>query len=268
MCVKCVALDLDGTLLNSEHEVSAENEKTIRKLQEQGVEVILNTGRAYADVVKVNAIRELNCPILTLNGSALYGKDGSLLYETTIPVAVYKEMLTELKKLSVGILVYTNHGGFPCTLPGLRGKSDEELKELFLSYDYDHILQIEDLKIFKCIAVVSYEELERIQLVKEKLSDFEELTLASSFPNNVEIMSKEAHKGKAIQRYALMHNHVFSEIYAFGDGGNDLPMFEISTASVAMENAPTEVKEKATYVTKSNDEDGVSHAIYHILKLL
>lgn len=266
--MKCVSLDLDGTLLNSLHEISAENKKTIRMLQDKGIEVILNTGRAYKDVVKVPGIRELNCPIFCVNGAVLYSKTGKLLYEATIDISSYKEILSTLRELEVGVLVYTNHGGFPSTLPPLHSKSKEELDTLFREYNYDDILNQEDLKIYKLIALVHYEELEKIEIVKQALSSRNEISFASSFPNNVEITSIEAQKGKALRRYEVMHNLLFEEIYAFGDGGNDLSQFEVATESIAMENAPQEIKEKATIVTKSNDEDGVSYAIRHILKLV
>ena len=92
--------------------------------------------------------------------------------------------------------------------------------------------------------------------------------MASSFPNNVEITSSEAHKGKALLRFQDMMNLTFDEIIAFGDGGNDLAQFEVATTSVAMENAPLHVKQKADIITKSNDEDGFAYAVRHLLSLL
>ena len=67
--MKCYSIDLDGTLLNSEHEISEVNLKTINELQEQGHAVILNTGRAFADVVKIEALQDLEIPIFCVNGS-------------------------------------------------------------------------------------------------------------------------------------------------------------------------------------------------------
>ena len=82
--------------------------------------------------------------------------------------------------------------------------------------------------------------------------------MASSFPNNVEITSNEAHKGKALLRYQQMMNLSFEEIIAFGDGGNDLAQFEVATTSVAMGNAPVHIQQKADLITRTNDEDGFS----------
>jgi Cof subfamily protein (haloacid dehalogenase superfamily) len=265
--MKCFSIDLDGTLLNSEHDISESNLQTIHELHEAGHEVILNTGRAYADVIKLKAIENLEIPIFCVNGSVLFSKSRELLYEATIPVDTYKEIFPILKKLGVGILVYTNHGGFPSTLPPLHKKSKEELNTLFETFDYNELLERDQLKIYKLIALTHLDQLEKVEEVKKELAGKFDISIASSFPNNVEITSNEAHKGKALLRYQQMMNLDFKEIYAFGDGGNDLAQFEVATTSVAMANAPAHVQQKADIITKSNDEDGFAHAVRHLLNL-
>ncbi|MEK1831416.1 HAD hydrolase family protein [Priestia megaterium] len=64
--MKCISIDLDGTLLNSQHEISEENVKTLKELQQQGHSIILNTGRAYADVIKLKAVQNMEVPIFVL----------------------------------------------------------------------------------------------------------------------------------------------------------------------------------------------------------
>jgi len=266
--MKCLSIDLDGTLLNSEHEISEENVKALNELQEQGHCLILNTGRALADVIKLKAIQNMEVPIFCINGSVLYSKTRELLFEATLSVATYKEIFSILKKMGVGILVYTNHGGFPSTLPPLHGKTRQELDTLFQEFNYDEILQKDNLKIYKLIALAHQDQQEKIAEVKAALSGNFPISMASSFPNNVEITSWEAHKGKALLRYQDMMNLTFDEIIAFGDGGNDLAQFEVATTSVAMENAPLHVQQKADIITKTNDEDGFAYAVRQLLPLL
>lgn len=263
--MKCFSIDLDGTLLNSQHEISNENLKTLSDLQAQGHCLILNTGRAYADVKKIKAIQEMKLPIFCVNGSVLFSENEELLYEASIPLPVYKDLFPFLKEMGVGILVYTNDGGFPSTLPPLHHKSKEELDAIFTQFNYDAILEKEKLKIYKLIALVHIDQLERIEEVKKSLVGKFDLTMASSFPNNIEITSGEAHKGKALIRYQQMMNLKFEEIIAFGDGGNDLGQFEVADISVAMGNAPRHIQQAADIVTKTNDEDGFSYAVRHLL---
>jgi Cof subfamily protein (haloacid dehalogenase superfamily) len=266
--MKCFSIDLDGTLLNSKHEISEQSVKIINELQELGHCVILNTGRALADVIKINAIQNWEVPIFCINGSVLYSKDRELLYEATLSLSTYKEIFAILKSLGVGILVYTNYGGFPSTLPPLHDKSKEELDNIFQEYNYDEILEKANLKIYKLIALVHQHQLEKVEMVKSALDDKFPITTASSFPNNVEITSNEAHKGKALLRYQEMMNLSFDEIIAFGDGSNDLAQFEVANRSVAMGNAPLHVQLKADIITKTNDEDGFAFAVRQLLKPL
>ncbi|MCM3118380.1 HAD family hydrolase [Neobacillus sp. MER 74] len=266
--MKCISIDLDGTLLNSQHEISVENEKVLNELKAQGHCLILNTGRAYADVIKLKAVQNMEIPIFCINGSVLYSETRELMYEAVLPISTYKNILEKLKGLGVGILVYTNYGGFPSTLPPLHGKSKQELDELFQTFNYDTILEKDNLKIYKLIALVHPDQVEEIEKVKTALEGKFDISMASSFPNNVEMTSSEAHKGKALLRYQQMMNLSFEEIIAFGDGGNDLAQFEVATTSVAMGNAPALVQQKADIITKTNDEDGFSYAVRELLQLL
>jgi 5-amino-6-(5-phospho-D-ribitylamino)uracil phosphatase len=266
--MKCVSIDLDGTLLNSEHLISDEDKEVVQELKNSGYDVIINTGRQYKDVIKIEGVSELKCPIFCLNGSMIFSETGETLYETTLSPALFKELIILLKELGVGILVYTNQGGFPGTLPQLRGKTNEEIQNMFDNQDYESIINFKDIKIYKIIAWVEKDQSHRIEGVRHRLNLIPSISCSSSFPNNVEITSSEAQKGKAIRRYEQMTGVIYSDIYSFGDGGNDLSQFEISTVSFAMENAPQAIKERATHITKSNNDSGVSHAIKNILELL
>jgi Cof subfamily protein (haloacid dehalogenase superfamily) len=266
--MKCVSIDLDGTLLNSQHQISKENISALNELQKKGYEIILNTGRAYKDIVKIKEIQNMDVPIICLNGSVLYSKTKNLLFETSIPISTYKKIFSTLQKIGVYVLVYTNYGGFPSTLPPLHHKSNEELDTLFGEFNYDEILNKENLKIYKLIALVQNDRLEKIEEVNKRLTNKFDIAMASSFPNNVEITSNEAQKGQALLRYQHIMNLSFDEIIAFGDGGNDLAQFEVATTSIAMGNAPLNIKEKATIVTKTNDEDGFAYAVRNLLQLV
>lgn len=267
--MKCVSIDLDGTLLNSKHEITDETELAIQKLKAKDFEVIINTGRAYNDVIKLPQVQRLECPIFCINGSNLFNSAGELVYEATLSFETYKRLLAILRTFEdVNILVYTNQGGLPSTLPPLFDKTEEELDEIFQGFDYDAILEIDHVRIYKMIALVDESKLDIIDQVKEALSDEKLITYASSHLNNVEITSIDAHKGKAIHRYEKLLGVEFEDIISFGDGGNDLAQFEVSTISVAMGNAPDSVKEKATLITKSNDENGVVYALEELLELI
>lgn len=265
--MKCFSIDLDGTLLNSKHQISDENLKVLQELHEQGHSIIFNTGRAFEDVIKFDAVQKIETPIFSINGTVLYSKSREILHEASLPVSIYKELFPILKELGLWIMVYTNQGGFPCRNPMIVDKSLEEIERIFKDYDYSEILDKDNLKIYKIMAVSREDQLEKIDQAKQAIEGNFEVSMASSHPNNVEFTSVEATKGKALLRYQKFMNLHFDEIFAFGDGGNDLAQFKVATTSVAMGNAPFYIQQEADIITKTNDEDGFAYAVRHLLNI-
>lgn len=263
--MKCFSIDLDGTLLNSNHEISSENFKALQYIQEQGHRIIINTGRAYEDVIKFDAIKQLQCPIFCINGTVLYSETRQVLFEASLPVSVYKNLFPLLKQIGLWMMVYTNQGGFPCRNPEIQDKSDEEKEQIFQSYNYNEIFNQDNLQLYKVMAVSPKDQLEKIDLAKKTIEGKFEVSMASSHPNNVEFTSIEANKGTALLRYQKLTNQFFEEIFAFGDGGNDLAQFKVATTSFAMKNAPSYIQKKADMITKTNDENGFAYAVYNLL---
>ena len=263
--MKCFSIDLDGTLLNSNHEISHENLEVLQTLHTQGHSIIFNTGRAFEDVIKYEEIQKLETPIISINGTILYSKTREVLYEASLPISIYKELLPILKEIGVWIMIYTNQGGFPCRNPEIQDKNPEEIERIFHDYDYGQILEKDHLKIYKVMAVSRLDQIEKIDQVKQAIEGKFDLSMASSHPNNVEFTSIEADKGAALIRYHQMMNLQFDEIFAFGDGGNDLAQFKVATTSVAMGNAPHTVQQHADIITKTNDENGFAYAVKSLL---
>lgn len=265
--MKCFSIDLDGTLLDSKHQIPHENYKVLQELQSQGHTIIINTGRAVEDVLKFAEIQGLQPAIISMNGTIIYSKTRDILFEATLPDSTYKELLQILQKLGLWVMIYTNQGGFPCRNPDIQDKTPEDISSIFEDYNYDHILEKENLKIYKIMAVSRHDELEKIQRVKKTIDGNIEVSMASSHPNNVEFTSVKANKGTAILRYQKLMNFQFEEIFTFGDGENDLEQFKAATTSIAMENAPFHIKQEADMITKSNDENGFAYAVHHMINL-
>lgn len=263
--MKCFSIDLDGTLLNSKHEISVENLEVLQDLHAQGHSIIFNTGRAYEDVIKYEAVQKIETPIMTINGTVIYSESRDVLYEASLPISIYKSLFPILTEIGLRIMVYTNQGGFPCRNPEIQDKSPEEIERIFAGYDYDQILEKDNLKIYKVMAVSREDQLEKIDQAKRAIEGKLELSMASSHLNNVEFTSIDANKGASLLRYQQMMNLDFKEIYAFGDGGNDIAQFKVATTSVAMGNAPLHIQQEADIVTKTNDENGFAYAVKHLL---
>ena len=125
--MKCFSIDLDGTLLNSSHQISEANYKVLQDLQAQGHMIVINTGRAVEDVIKFEEIQKLQAPIISINGTVLYSSTNEVLYEASLPIETYKEILPVIQDLGLWVMVYTNQGGFPCRKPEIQYKQDVEI---------------------------------------------------------------------------------------------------------------------------------------------
>jgi Cof subfamily protein (haloacid dehalogenase superfamily) len=264
--MKCFSIDLDGTLLNSNHEISNENVNALQYIQKQGHSIIINTGRAYEDVIKFEAFNQIQCPILCMNGTILYSETGKVLFEASLPISIYKKMFPLLSQIGLWLMVYTNQGGFPCRNPEIQDKSDEEKEQIFQSYDYNEIFNEDHLQLYKIMAVSRKDQLEKIEVAKKAIQGKFEVSMSSSHSNNIEFTSIEANKGTALDRYQQLVNQQFEEIFAFGDGGNDVAQFQVATTSIAMGNAPAHIQKQADIITKTNDENGFAYAVNNLLQ--
>ena len=163
-------------------------------------------------------------------------------------------------------MVYTNQGGFPCRNPEIQDKTDDEKEPIFANYDYNQILEKENLKIYKIMAVSRQMNSKKSTVQKKQSMEI----LKCLALHHIRIMSNLPQLKPIKERhyYAIKsYNIQFDEIFAFGDGGNDLEQFKVATTAVAMANAPFTIKQEADVVTKTNDENGFAYAVQHLINL-
>lgn len=114
--------------------------------------------------------------------------------------------------------------------------------------------------------IISDEQLDDLKKVKAELEQIKELTVISSYYNNIEISPQGISKAVAIAALQAKHQIPRARTIVFGDGGNDIEMFKMADISVAMANSSNDVKAAARYETKSNQEDGVYYFLENYFK--
>jgi len=257
--MKCLSIDLDGTLLNDKKEISQEDKQAIFQAKEQGIEVIINTGRSMRQMEKIPDVFSLNCPLFTMNGTLLYSEKKEVLKEISLPHDSYKQVISLLKKWKVGMIVHTNQGVFPDHWGSIKSLNDEKkISKLFNAYDYLQLLEKSDICFYKIVVILTEETKKEI---KEALNKRKDINVTATKRDNLEINCQEAEKGKAILAYAKLKKVVYDKIYAIGDNENDLSQFRVATTSIVMKNAEDEIKKHADIETISNNEHGVAYAI-------
>lgn len=285
--MKLIAIDLDGTLLNKEKMVSAENVKAIKKAQEMGVHVVIATGRHYQDAVRLIGSAGLHLPIIASNGASIHDLEGNCIQSIGIEPSDLKFVFPELEKEKISFMalganhVYTLNSSLDIMSAEVETfKVPEFEKEMYrikeeltamvthkegLIYDNPLEMALVDDKILNILAL-SYDPEKRLKGMKhfEALSG---LHVFSSYKNNFEMTHPEVSKGNSVKLIANSLGIKDYDICAIGDNYNDVSMLKIAGIGVAMGNAEEGVKVISDFVTLSNNESGVSHAIHKVLMI-
>ncbi|AND42534.1 Cof-type HAD-IIB family hydrolase [Cytobacillus oceanisediminis] len=284
--IKCIASDMDGTLLTATQKITPENIEAIKTAQEKGVEVVIATGRSYFEASFVLDEAGISCPIICANGAEVRAADGKVVSSNPLDKDLAKKAAYILVQNNVYFEVYTNQGTY--TIDEDRGVSiivdiflsgnpeadiDEVTKaaeERFIKglvrkvNSYDELFNSDEHQIYKLLAF-SFEP-DFLVSAKEDLLKLEGMAVSSSGDENLELTSVNAQKGIALEAFVKERGISLLETMAIGDNYNDLSMFKRAGRSVAMGNADDIIKAQCDAVTSANEDSGVAKAIREVLK--
>lgn len=257
-----IALDLDGTLLDENHEISDRTVAVLQRMQERGALPVISTGRSYEAVLPFQERLGLNNPVICYNGAMICdGASGAVLHEAYLPddIARYALSLTRSRGIHYqgfhkGALLFEKRGPeseFYEALTGLTGQ--------VVNFDDREALNFTKALLIGPPGRPSGEWPELGEIQKNLEERFgPRLYTAFSRPFFLELINGEASKARALERLGGERGIGPERIAAFGDGFNDVEMLSYAGISVAMANAPEEVKGRARFVTESNNDDGVA----------
>ena len=264
-----IALDLDGTLLNSKKELSEGNLAALKKAADAGWEIVPTTGRFYGGMP--DFIRGLPFVhyAITINGA--YVEDlleGNEIYTAEMPYKQAIDIMKYLDKLPVIYDCYMDNDAF--MTEALKAKVDEivenpRIRKMF----YDLRKPVPELKEFlenrgqdvQKIQFFTKDANLRLELLEELPKVFENIAVSSSSPQNIEINQAKATKGLALIALAEYLGLDRTKTIAMGDGLNDISMLEEAGIGIAMANGCNEALDAADWMTSHCDEDGVAKAI-------
>ncbi|MEJ6950270.1 Cof-type HAD-IIB family hydrolase [Natronospora cellulosivora (SeqCode)] len=266
MQYKLLVLDLDDTLLNKNHEITEETKKTILKVKEKGVELVIATGRMYCSALPY--LKELSVPgaAITYNGAYIkdYLKD-ELIYHQAVDLKIARVILEEAEKADLYTNIYIDDKLFvekKNELSDLYTEiSDVEAEPVGRLLDFIHTDPTKILFIEK--------DLEKLKYYKEYFQEEYKGTIAVTRSKDfyLEIMDPAVSKGSAIKKVADKSGISLEEVVAIGDGWNDLEMIKAAGLGVAMGNADEEIKKQADMLAPEHDKEGVSTALKEIFNL-
>lgn len=255
MKYKLVALDLDGTLLRSNHTISEYSKETLRKLDKKGIKVVIATGRSYSSARHKITDLKLDQPVVCYNGAMVRnGKTHEIIEESSLDPEISRKLVEIARRENIHFHGFYN-GEFLHEKVTESSKLYQEVSGLegeVVNFD-DYF----DRKYTKGMFIADHELL--LPIEKEIRDLFQgKIYMAFSKPFFLEVMDSSASKANALKRIIEKEGIKREEVIAFGDGLNDAEMLEFARKAIIMKNGTETLREKYENSKYTNDEDGVA----------
>ncbi len=255
-----ICTDCDGTLTNKEEKISEKNAEAIKYFQSEGGLFTLATGRTPEYIEQFLGIININAPMVSLNGTALYDHHAKKIIKTwTMHKIACLEVLSYIRSHWPMVEEYTiSYSPYESTayLPREHTVGDESLEKLFfvLPDELYKMLLIQDSDITFSMQ----------RDLKSKFGD--KFRFDASWANGLEIQGIDTGKGVAVQYLKDYLNGAVHTTIGVGDYENDITLFRYADISYAVGNAPDYIKKKADRVTVTNNESAIAAIISDLEK--
>lgn len=262
MKYKILALDIDGTLVGSDHKILPQTREALIAAQKKGLKVVLASGRPTPGMMSLSIelkLAQYGGFVLSYNGGRITKmQTGVVVHEQYLTPPEAHEIYDLAKALNVNIIAYDNND--------------------ILTVDYDEYIQLEsDINNMPLRNIDSFKQGVVNNTIKtlttgtpERIAEVEKVyvekfgtrfSICRSMPFFLEVMPKGINKAATLGKLLESLGLTAQELVACGDGFNDIEMVQFAGLGVAMDNAVDEVKAVANYVTRSNDDNGIVNVI-------
>ncbi|RKQ97075.1 hypothetical protein C7446_2492 [Kushneria sinocarnis] len=265
MSTSLIVSDLDHTLLNAEHRLDDITIETFQALAARGHHLAIASGRHFRDIAAVRRMLGVSGHIISTNGAHLHAPDDSLIFETHVPMEAVAELMSLDVPESVRINLYT----------GDRWLIDAPEPALLafhastgFSYEVTDVRSFQGHDIGKVLFIGDPELLAALETeIRARLG--ESVYVTYSLPNSLEIMNREASKGRMLQRLMAQLEVPAERTLAFGDNLNDIDMLQTAGRAYAVANAHTQLTLSAPHaeIIGSNVDAGVAYKLRELFAL-
>ncbi|OOF39590.1 hypothetical protein BKK49_07645 [Rodentibacter rarus] len=258
---RAVISDLDGTLLNTNHIIGDFTIDTLNRLEQNGIDIILATGRNHTDVASIlGKIGAERAVMITSNGARVRDMTGNLIYSNSLPedivYALYKTPFDETK---VCLNSYQDEGWFINKDVPVLKKFHQDSGFMYEVVDFSkhHARHVE--KIF-FIGKTPEDLIEVEKYLREHFGD--KATIVYSALACLEVMNKNVSKGEALKHVLEQRDYGLENCIAFGDGMNDVEMLSLVGKGCIMENADERLKQACPHLEQIGSNQNESVAKY------
>ena len=258
--IKVAFIDIDGTLTNNKKQITQNTINVLSTVTQKGIDIVLCSGRTNAYVYDFSKQIPNTRYIISSNGAEIFDYLSNCdLYSNLLPFKCIKKIWNYTLENSIGCVLNTNTVRYGNKY--LKNISDPN------KIIIDDILNLKNINFYQIVIdCTNYLKMEKTKEFIEKETTLKIINCSSSFlkhdvnANNYffDITTQNTSKGDAIKAFLKLKHISKNQAICFGDGVNDYDMFKECGIKVAMDNALVELKEKADFITSSNDNDGVA----------
>lgn len=260
---KILVLDIDGTLVNSEKEITPKTFDALMQIQEMGHIVVLASGRPYPGMknfVEKLKLEQYGGYVICFNGAkAIDCKTNEVMVQNVIPKEFAKTIYEYAKREDIGMVTYDGDKVIAATRIDDYLQYEARLNFMIL-HKVNDFLSYVDYDVPKFLLTAEPDKAKRCESeLKELLAP--DLNVFRSEPYFIEITSDSVDKAKTLDELIKKIGMKREDSICCGDGFNDLTMVQYAEVGVAMDNAQQIVKDNADYITASCDDDGIAQVI-------
>jgi Cof subfamily protein (haloacid dehalogenase superfamily) len=251
--------DVDGTLVTKDKVLTERAIKSVQKLNEAGVKFAVTSGRPPKGMQMLINPLHLTTPIAGFNGGTFVLPDHTMLGEKSLSKETALKTMEIVLKYGLDLWLYAGNDWY------VRTREAPHVDREVFTVQFEPIVvpDFEDfhLEVTKVVGVS--DQFDRVEECETELQKAlgDSASATRSQPYYVDVTNPDANKGGVLKMLSKYLSIDPSEIATIGDGPNDVLMFKLAGMSIAMGNANEKVKQSATYVTDSNDEEGFANAV-------
>ena len=269
--VRLLAIDIDGTLVNSQVQIPPANIAALERAHRSGVDIVLVTGRRHMFALPIALQAGVPLWLISSNGAVTQSLDGELFHTDFLPVETARrvcrhmsefrrQMVFTFDKTTKGALVLESRDSFHPSIANWMAKNAEYIETVV---PIERSLTSDPIQAMFCGGV---EPMRRLQAHLESGEVARDVTvLRTEYPvrdlSIVDVLNHSCSKGAAVARWAQHRGVRREEVMAIGDNFNDVEMLRFAGQPFLMGNACAELKQKGWTCVPSNDENGVAAAI-------
>lgn len=263
---KLIVFDIDGTLLDSSHQLQPRTKTVLQRCQKLHIPFTLATGKNWDAVRDLAEELEIEVPLILSNGAYLRDAKAEYIEKTFIPLPAMRRIIQVSKETNVDLVVYLDEDVFvermTHNLSFLEGFGSKRMIEIG---SWDSVMdRLPD--VHKCMVLDRQSSLRLKEMEKKILAELGDvLETCLAMPEILDFMAKGVSKGNALRKVCCRLGISPASVIVFGDGDNDIDILETAGLSVALGNASPLAKARADLIVPSNDCNGPAQLLEYLL---